>query len=183
MSSAAPPLARYRQKYPHPAITFGRRRTLDYKLIDKQKWHARFEIVENLLKRRLVDLATRHHAEKSRPGFPTLHIQLCGQYASAEFRDRIRNALKQSRARNRNRLSFEEGRSRRRGNVSGSSPACCRPAALKLLQHCRDGRHILTLGKNVRNRGYSHEHKRCHQTRINRHRKQWRPLRLIFPTD
>ena len=85
-------------------------RRLDHELIDKQEWHAGFEIVEQLLQLWLVNLATGDHAEKSRSRLRTLQIKLSRQHVAAEFRHRTGHALQQRRTSDGDRRAFQKWR-------------------------------------------------------------------------
>src|SRR6202030_3851588 len=106
------PLPRNRDQYAQ--FSFRRRSrhrgTLRYELIDEQERHPCLEIIKQLLKRRLLDLAADRDADKTILGLCSLQVHLRIQYVAAEPRNRAGNPLQQVGAADRYRCAFKQRR-------------------------------------------------------------------------
>ena len=91
----------------------GRLRSLHDELIDKQKRHPGFQIVQQLLQVRLLHLATDDQGDEAILGLRPLQVHLRRLHAAAELRDGAGDPLQQRRAGDRYRLAAEERRAGR----------------------------------------------------------------------
>src|SRR5262249_54563675 len=141
-SFAASPQARDREHDPGLALFDACYRCLYHQLVDEQKWHPRFQIIKQLLERALFHLAAYHQSDPAIFRIGLLQLHLRRENVAADPVDRSSDALKQSRAGNGKRLSFEKGGAGGSIAEGGTAvPAAVQRAALELRKHVFCGLH------------------------------------------